>query len=125
MFEDWFGAPVDAVSYHRPSETALSSSPDATTPRPHTYLPLFTEQMLYRSDSRGQWKHGHPQESKEFQQRKPLHILVHPIWWQSEVTDPHETLSAFAQRMHESQELEIARNCKTFRVGRFAGVTNE
>lgn len=125
MLEKWFSETVDAVSYHRPSEAAMSSCAAVTEPRPHTYLPLFTRDITYRSDSRGLWANGHPLESETWHARKPMHILVHPIWWRSDPSEPIDTLHDFSQRMHDSQELEIARNCKVFRTGQFANVLNE
>ena len=125
MLENWFDTEVEVVSYHRPSDAALSSGPGATAPRPHTYMPVYTKQITYRSDSRGTWSHGHPQESEAWHERLPLHILVHPIWWRAEPNDPYDTLRNFADRLHASQEHEIARNCKVYRVGQFSGVTNE
>ena len=125
MLENWFGEKVDTVSYHRPSKAAMSSCAEVTEPRPHTYLPMFTRDITYRSDSRGQWASGHPLESETWEARKPMHILVHPIWWRSDPSEPIETLNEFSQRMHDSQQLEIARNCKVFRTGQFANVVNE
>ncbi len=125
ILENWFGENVDSVSYHRPSKTALSSCAEVTEPRPHTYLPLFTKDIGYRSDSRGVWANGHPLESETWNARKPMHILVHPIWWCSDPSEPIDTLNEFSHRMHNSQKLEIARNCKVFRTGQFANIVNE
>ena len=74
------GSPVTIVSFHRPAPALLGR--EATVAgRPHTYQPVFFEQMGYCSDSRGRWRHGHPLQHSAVQDGTAIQLLTHPIWW--------------------------------------------
>jgi UDP-N-acetylglucosamine 2-epimerase (non-hydrolysing) len=118
ILERWFGQPVRVASYHRPSPRVLSRDPRLSAPRPHTYTRLFSQTIHYLSDSRGTWSLGSPLESKTFRSGKPLHILIHPVWWNERPTSAYETLLQYAQRSRTELENSIARNNHVYRVGR-------
>jgi hypothetical protein len=118
MLEQWFDRPVSVVSYHRPSPLVLTGDPCLSAPRLHTYQQLFTGPVTYLSDSRGCWSRGTPLEGATYRQRRPLHILVHPIWWNEHPMSPFETLEQYSERRHETLELELARNCTVYQEGR-------
>lgn len=120
LLEQWFGQEVSIVSYHRPSQLVLSGSPDLSAPRPHTYMAPFTRDMTYLSDSQGRWRFGHPLETEAFRARRPLHLLVHPIWWGERALSPLDTLSQLVQERHGQFERSVASNCQPFRVGYLA-----
>jgi len=118
LLEQWFGRPVEVVSYHRPNKLVLSGLDALSAPRPHTYMPLFTGPITYLSDSRGCWAHGGPLDSVAYAERRPLHILVHPIWWNDRPIGPFEVLERYADRKGSALETELAKNCSIYRVGR-------
>lgn len=115
ILEAWLDVPVTAVSFHRPGEFELAGSPRLTDPYPHTYMKLFTDQMEYCSDSRGRWRFGGPTEREAFKRRRPMHLLVHPIWWGPQPSEPYETLVQFARRHQQGFERELAEHCEVFR----------
>lgn len=116
MLEQWFGKPVSIVSYHRPDKIVLSGDPCLSYPIEHTYMSLFTKEIVYLSDSRGEWKFGYPTKSQAFRQGKPLHILVHPIWWNERPVNPYESLLDYLGRSDMMLEKSVARNCSVYKV---------
>ncbi|MCD4657796.1 MAG: hypothetical protein K8S87_09675 [Planctomycetes bacterium] len=81
MLEGWFGIKVSTISYHRPNKLVLSGNPALTKPLLHTYMPVFRDKIKYYADSRGLWRYGNPLEGEEFKAGTPLHLCIHPIWW--------------------------------------------
>ncbi|MDP3766300.1 MAG: UDP-N-acetylglucosamine 2-epimerase (non-hydrolyzing) [Nanoarchaeota archaeon] len=117
MLEGWFGKPVRIVSYHRPDDKVLSGNQNVSSPRKHTYMPIYNKKIKYFSDSNGKWKFGLPAESDEFKQGLPLHILVHPVWWNENSVSGYETLLRLVQKKNDALEHSIAKNCSIYRVG--------
>jgi len=123
--ENWFGRKIEFVSYHRPNKLVLTGNPALSAPLHHTYMPEYTQEIKYFADSLGTWRFGHPLSSDEFKAGKPLHVLVHPIWWNEEPVAPYNTLLRYMQDSHDRLELSVAQNCKVYRVGTFEGVTGD
>lgn len=121
LLHDWFQHRIDVVSYHRPNKTVLSGNPALSGKVPHTYMPLFTKDISYFADSRGEWLHGHPLHSAEFKQGKPLHLLIHPIWWNENPVSPYENMLRFAQQHFDALEQSMAQNCIVYRSGSLVG----
>jgi UDP-N-acetylglucosamine 2-epimerase len=119
MLKAWFKMPVQIVSYHRPNAFVLSGNSSLSEPLPHTYMPLYTKSIWYSSDSCGAWKHGHPLELAATEEGRPLHILVHPVWWSSQPIAPYQTLLKLTDERREAFEASIAENCTVYRVGGF------
>ncbi len=115
LLEEWFGRDVESVSYHRPNSLVLSADPLLSAPRPHTYMARFTRDIFYCSDSRGYWRFGDPLQSKAMEVQAPIHILIHPIWWNDEAIDPCDALSSFVARICESIDRSVAANCIVYR----------
>jgi len=111
LLETWFERTVSIVSFHRPGPLVLSGEAALTAPRKHTYMREFTESISYLSDSRGEFRFGFPTESEAFREGRPLHVLVHPIWWNERPTAPHAVLRQFVERHQAAFERSLARNC--------------
>lgn len=118
LLESWFDQPVSAVSYHRPGPQVLSGDPALSAPWHHTYQTLFTGPITYLSDSRGAWRNGGPLASEALRKGAPLHILVHPIWWNPLPVSPFEVLERDLDRRRNQFQEEMARNCGVYQVGR-------
>ena len=114
ILEEWFGRQVEAVSFHRPSKYVLMGDPALSEPYPHTYMKEFVKQIHYCSDSRGEWKHGGPLDAESFTSRKPLHLLIHPVWWGEAESKPLETLYLLAAEKQVRMEESFADNCNVF-----------
>ncbi|HCQ02039.1 MAG TPA: hypothetical protein DIT99_15710 [Candidatus Latescibacteria bacterium] len=117
MLENWFKYPVSIVSYHRPNQLVMTGDAALSYPLLHTYMKIFTMDIQYYSDSRGQWQFGFPSASDAFMQGRPMHILVHPIWWHEQPVPPYQTLLSYVDTQVESLERSIARNCVVYRNG--------
>lgn len=114
MLEEWFGQEIGVVSFHRPTTSLIGNGAELTAPRLHTYQSLFVERITYLADSRGVWRYGQPLASQAFLARKPLHLLVHPIWWRDEETTPVQTLSDFIDRRSDQLEASVAANSTVY-----------
>lgn len=114
MLENWFSRPVKIVSFHRPNETVLKGSPALSAPRKHTYMPLYTKDIKYVSDSTGKWRYGFPTKIEEFRNKKPLHILTHPIWWKEEPLSEHKALDDWIDKKNSELKVSLAANCSVF-----------
>jgi UDP-GlcNAc3NAcA epimerase len=117
IIENWFNERVQAISFHRPCKLVLSGDPCLSGKLPHTYSSNLTSKVSYVSDSRGEWKYGHPTEMKAFRDKKPIQILTHPIWWKSQPTSAYEVLLSLIDSKKDELEYEAAKNCNVYRVG--------
>ena len=81
IFESWFKNKISIISYHRPGKFVLSNNEQISGGFLHTYLPIFTDQIEYKADSRGLWRFGNPLGSQAFKNSQPMQINIHPIWW--------------------------------------------
>jgi len=118
MLEHWFEKTVEIVSYHRPNKLVLTGNRQLSKPLPHTYMPIFTKEIHYYADSRGQWKYGNPLDSEAFKKGEPLHLLIHPVWWNTTPTSNYQTLLRFVDEEMEKIEKALAANCTVYRIGR-------
>lgn len=118
VLEDWFGVEMPVVSIHRPPVFVIGNAESLTAPRLHTYLPLFTRCIHYLADSRGLWRYGQPLDSPAFLAGKPLHLLIHPIWWRDEETAPAQTLNDFIARRSREIESSVAANSTVYQTGK-------
>ncbi len=71
------------------------------------YEPILKKKMSYISDSTGMWRFGHPLESEAFRDRKPIHLLVHPIWWIQDGDTPIEKLRCLFSGNHMLNSEEV------------------
>ena len=117
LMETWFKCPIKVISYHRPSELILSGDDAISAPLLHTYSKQLNKHVHYVSDSRGEWKYGHPTQLDAFKHKKPLQILVHPIWWKKNPIGPYENLMHFVDQKKTSIENNLKKNCEVFRAG--------
>lgn len=114
QLKQWFNTRIDAVSFHRPDKTRLNSTQNLTSPYRHTYEKSFITDAHYFSDSTGKWRFGHPLQSEAFKEKKPLHLLIHPIWWNKEAKFSYHTLMDFIDRQKRRNEIALTQNSKQF-----------
>ncbi len=115
MLEDITGAPVRIISFHRPARELLGDD-SPIGGRLHTYMTRFIEEMGYCSDSRGEWKHGHPWDHGALAEGRALQLLTHAIWWVGpEGRAAVERLADFMGAKAEEISLELAANNDVWR----------
>lgn len=106
--EQLCGSDVRIISFHRPAR-ALLGREEPIGGRPHTYQPRFFSEIGYSSDSRGQWRFGHPLESKAVSEGRALQLLTHPIWWANDdAGDRERALDRLIQRHGDAIKADIA-----------------
>jgi len=116
---NWFNKKVNTISFHRPNDFILSGDPLLTYPLLHSYMPLFSSEIKYMSDSKGIWNNGNPLDSDSFKNQKPIQILTHPIWWNEKSIDTYQNLLDFLDIESKNSEVNLSNYCKTFRFGRY------
>lgn len=111
---DWLGsalgAPIRTMSFHRPADGGVGGENELAG-LINAYGRRFTRDMVYRSDSRGTWRSGHPLESPEVRAGRALQLLVHPFWWTEPAMSPEDRLRAFLARRARDLDEELARHC--------------
>jgi hypothetical protein len=108
------GSPVRMISFHRPA-AALLGHAEPLAGRRHAYEPRFFRDMGYCSDSRGQWRSGHPLDHPAVRDGRALQLLTHPIWWNREEREPVQMrLDRFARDRYRLLRSELAANCQVY-----------
>jgi len=115
ILKKWFNRDVDAISFHRPSKNILKGSYSLTSPVIHTYMKSLMSNVHYVSDSRGEWRYGHPCEQDAFKNKRPMQILTHPIWWGDSLESPNNRLLKFIHEKQIYTNNNLARNCEVFK----------
>jgi hypothetical protein len=113
FLENYFEIKVDAISFHRPFNLDFFNKMELSS-YPHSYEKIFVESFKYFSDSRGRWRYGHPFNSIEYQEKRNLHLLVHPIWWNESTLSAVETLTRFKELYHSRFDNDIYNELKSF-----------
>jgi hypothetical protein len=116
VLEQVTGTPVRFISFHRPAKSLLGHSGSLAGCR-HAYEPRFFSEMGYCSDSRGDWHFGHPLAHAAIREHRALHLLTHPIWWQSKGVDGAVALlDRFVDDRVALLRNELADNCEPYRT---------
>jgi hypothetical protein len=113
IFEECFGEKLEFVSLHRPRDFLDDNNRRLPGVR-HTYEDAFFKDLKYFADSGGSFAHGHPLDSAEFQQRKSVHLNLHPIWWMRDGVGPSDKLRSWERSHFHAINDEVGLNCKTF-----------
>tara|TARA_Y100000590_G_scaffold96056_1_gene109094 strand:- start:1272 stop:2021 length:750 start_codon:yes stop_codon:yes gene_type:complete len=107
QLEKWFETEIKVISFHSPLPEHLDMGIKITDGVLHTYLPEYFERIFYCSDSTGKWRYGHPLDSEAFSEGKPVHLLVHPIWWTEEADSTDDILEEFLEESLFSTKSEL------------------
>ena len=94
-------APVTALSFHRPPKEKLGGGLRLGG-RLNAYADRFVAEMGYCSDSRGEWRFGHPWDHPAVAEGRALQLLTHPVWWVG------ETASAPVRRLDDALRQRIS-----------------
>ncbi len=112
------GTAIETVSFHRPAEKLLGRDA-AIAGRRHTYQPRYFSEMGYCSDSRGEWRHGHPFDHPALAEGRALQLLTHPIWWnRDDAADPVQVLDRFRIERDKALAVALSANCLPYREAR-------
>ena len=113
-FEKEFNVNVDIISIHRPN-SFLNNNNKKVFGLNQTYQDQYFKNIKYISDSGG--KDVLPMLDKYFKDtnRNGLHLLIHPIWWNTVSLTPTETLNRWKNNYLNFITKEIRLNCKTYK----------
>ena len=110
LLEQFFEQPVKTVSFHRPGLLEMSGILlDGWT---HAYERVFLEEFNYFSDSKANWIKGNPLESEAFFNKKNLHILVHPVWWNTMPMNGRGCLTSVIKQISDRNRQYMSENFK-------------
>ena len=115
LFQKSFGIIPECISIHRPTDYFLKYDSPLNNTR-HTYQSSYQREIKYFSDSEGRFRYGHPLNSAEFAKRRSIHLLIHPIWWVTNETDPVSILDCLLNNRIIRFQHHIAANCKPYRT---------
>lgn len=110
-FEALTGERLSFVSIHRPRAFLGRRLPGVE----HSYEPAWFRDVAYMSDSCGAFRHGHPLGSEAFREGRPIHLLLHPVWWFNAGDCPSDKLAAWRDRHFAALDDAIAANCAVYR----------
>jgi hypothetical protein len=112
-FERLFGTPIEVVSLHRPR----GFLEDNNRPLPgagHTYESRWFKDIAYASDSAGSFRYGHPLDTESVREGRPLHLLLHPIWWAQSGETPSDKIRDWQRGRDAFLNEEAALNCGSY-----------
>lgn len=113
FMQDFYSIKLDSVSFHRPLSLDFFSRLELSN-YPHSYEPVFLNNFKYFADSRANWRFGHPLDSPEYAERKNLHILIHPIWWNETTTADVDCIKNFSQMHNQKFQEHLNAELKCF-----------
>lgn len=111
LLEMLLGRDVTSISFHRPAPALLGLARKLAGRR-HAYEPAFFSNMAYVTDSRGEFRYGHPLDHAAFLECKSMQLVTHPIWWpEHEIVDKMALLDGFLRSRSELLTTEAGANC--------------
>lgn len=114
LLADLAEAELDAISFHRPVERLLAGD-DELAGLPQAYGRTFFSQIDYCSDSQGQFRYGSPFDREAFHERRPMQLLLHPIWWMRDAEiEPVDALLEVEAERRAALRASLGANSKPF-----------
>lgn len=110
IFESMFNEKIKIISFHRPPKNFLGSEGKKLLNFPNTYEDRFFKEIEYFSDSRGEFRYGHPTDSKGFIEGKSIQLLIHPIWWIAPGTDSLNKIESYRALKQNLLEKNLKEN---------------
>ncbi|WP_287961020.1 hypothetical protein [Caldilinea sp.] len=112
--------PLDSYSMHRPvangeMEYLKPQRLPFPTP-PYADDDRYRNHLVYRSDSRREWRHGDLLTELKTLRSYSLHINLHPIWWTEQAVSREEALKRFLFSQHIAAEQYLCDNLSFYRA---------
>tara|TARA_B100001996_G_scaffold110537_1_gene83651 strand:+ start:3082 stop:3792 length:711 start_codon:yes stop_codon:yes gene_type:complete len=112
IFEKTFNVKIKIFSLHRPRKFIKKES--FLRRIKHTYQKEFFQNITYISDSGGSFSYKDPINSADFKNFKTIQLLIHPIWWMQNGSDPSKKIFNWIKKDLIFKRFEIIKNCKTY-----------
>jgi len=106
--------PLDSYSIHRPAATGqmgMLKPSKFSFPVPlYADDDLYREHLIYRSDSRREWRHGDLLAELKHLQGRSLQLNLHPVWWTATAASREEVLKHFVSHRQDIVEQYLCEN---------------
>ena len=112
-FEEVFGTELRITSLHRP-RSFLDRNKRLLKGSQHTYEDTYFKDILYISDSGARFRFDHPTSGPHFEEKRTIHLLIHPIWWMTDAGTASEKLREWQRTQFRLVNEETINNCKFF-----------
>lgn len=91
IFENVFRREMKSFAFHVPNEKIMNKFfKDRYAGLNNAYSAKIREKISYCSDSEGYWRFSRLEEFLYKENRYPICVLTHPVWWTPEVMSPAE-----------------------------------
>ena len=77
--------------------------------------PKSAGSIEYISDSTGQFKYGHPIDSKSYINGLPIHLLIHPEWWIIDGESPIQIIQKVINKNTKMNQIFFQQNSKPYK----------
>ncbi len=124
FMQDFYSIKLDSVSFHRPLSQEFFQRLELSN-YPHTHEPVFVNNFKYLADSRAEWRYGYPLDCKEYNEKKNLHVLIHPIWWNNEPVSDLKCIENFSDAKNEMFKSNLYSELKGFWDGKNLNPNNK
>jgi hypothetical protein len=101
--EQEFGAIVEAISFHQPTQTILDGQLEIPG-LANTYNSAQMAPYFYVSDTNMTWRHEHPADIFARGLYERMQLLIHPMWW---TPKPLETLDKWRRVLRNNQQAVV------------------
>ena len=94
------------ISVHSPPAISAALT-EQYPPLEPVYGPILRGEVQYISDSTGRWRTTPPLMAPAFAERRPIHLLTHPVWWCYGGRRATDKLLAALERLVEDRRTTI------------------
>jgi len=112
FFKDLFDVDINIISFHRPDKNVLTEKINLNID--HTYMSKYSKLIKYLSDSMKQMPEGDFIEIISLKAYNQIQLLIHPIWWNDNVTSAQCDYKNFINNKINNIRYEISRNSSIF-----------
>ncbi len=92
ILEEMFDLEIKVFSFHNPNEFSMSCKDLQYANIINANANTFMESVGYCSDSNGYWRFQRLEDFLQQRHEKRLHVLTHPVWWNSNIMSPKERI---------------------------------
>jgi hypothetical protein len=113
ILESILDKPVKTFSFHRPNSELLDHGFEVEG-LINVYEKKFIDEIAYCSDSRGEWRYGHPLNHPCLDKGHAMQLLTHPIWWTNAGKNPQTKCAILLDHRYDILDNEAAANCQSY-----------
>ena len=93
LYEELFSQDIRTFSFHNPTEDIMNRFyKDTYAGLYNAYSAKIREKAAYCSDSNGYWRFQRLEDFLDEENKYPMCVLTHPVWWTPEVLSPAQRI---------------------------------